>query len=162
MNTGLRTARFRTWCLSGLAVVLAACSSGPSTPPARPVIIPETTRVADAATRAALRAYDPQSGTLTFTPAPTAQGQPDGAATLADVAAGDVLASEPSAAAPSGYLRRVTAIRHSGPSTVLETTQANLTDAITQGDLQAEFDLTGDDLVRTTDLPAGVTAPSCR
>ena len=132
-----------------LAVILAACG-GHASPPPDPaqVIIPDTTKVADPDTRAALSAYDSDSGVLRFSKSTPV---------LANLKPGDVLVSEPSNAAPSGYLRKVTALRQDGTDTVLDTTQANLTDAITQGELKADFQLTGDDLLRTEGLPKGVT-----
>jgi len=142
------------WFAAPLFALLTACSQGPAAPagqvdpPAETAIIPDTTKVADAATRAALTAYDAGSGVLTF-----AQGTP----ALASLKPGDVLVSEPSGAAPDGYLRKVTGIRQEGSQTLLDTTQANLTDAITDGDLSADFQLSGDDLLRTEGLPDGVT-----
>ncbi|GGR24111.1 hypothetical protein [Deinococcus ruber] len=135
--------------------VLSACGSDPTPAPGDPsdpqsqaVIIPPTTKVADTATRAALSSYDADTGILTFTQSTPA---------LASLKPGDVLASEPSSAAPSGYLRKVTGVRQEGSQTVLDTTQANLTDAITQGELDTDFQLTSDDLLRTEGLPEGVT-----
>jgi len=116
--------------------LLVACG-GQKLPDARPIIIPPTTKVMDAATRAALTAYTPATGTLRFS-----QSTPALAALKPD----DVLVSEPSAAAPDGYLRKVKAIRQEGNEVVLETTQANLTDAISQGDLTAQYDLQPTDL----------------
>ena len=66
-------------------------------------------------------------------------------ALLAALKLDDVLVSEPSAAAPSGFLRKVKSIRLDGSGVVLETTQASLTDVITQGDLSAETELGLDD-----------------
>ncbi|MFC4455363.1 hypothetical protein [Deinococcus sonorensis] len=142
--------QIRCWFLALTTVVLVACGSGAPPPDTHTtaVIIPQTTKVADAATRTALTSYNAGSGVLTF-----AQRTP----ALDALNPGDVLASEPSTAAPSGYLRKVTGIRHDGSRTLLDTTQANLTDAITQGELNADFQLTGDDLLRTEGLPKGVT-----
>ncbi|WP_425146058.1 hypothetical protein [Deinococcus sp.] len=145
----------RRWLAFILIAFLMACSQAPSSSdvPADPsadtaVIIPATTKVADADTRAALTAYDSDSGVLRFSRR---------TGSLASLKPGDVLVSEPSDAAPSGYLRKVTAIRQDGTDTVLDTTQANLTDAISQGDLTTDFQLTGDDLLSTQGLPKGVT-----
>ena len=131
-----------------LVAVLVGCSTSPGAPSDTAVIIPDTTKVADPTTRAALTAYDADTGVLRFS-----QGSPG----VGKLKSGDVLVSEPSAAAPSGYLRKVTAVRQDGADTVLDTTQANLTDAITQGELNADFQLTGDDLLRTEGLPEGAT-----
>ena len=115
-----------------IAVLITACgdqtTSTPTlkpapkaTPTARKPIIPDTTKVTDAATRTALSAYDPASGTMRFSVSTPV---------LAGLKTDDVLVSEPSEAAPDGYLRKVKAIRTEGNGVVLETTQANLTDAI--------------------------------
>lgn len=147
----------KQWLICVLFAFLVACSQEPSTlgtgtgtgtvpPPDTTVIIPKTIKVADANTRAALTSYDSESGVLRFS---------KGSTVLAGLKPGDVLVSEPSNAAPSGYLRKVTAIRQDGTDTVLDTTQANLTDAISHGDLKADFQLTGDGLLRTEGLPEG-------
>ena len=133
-----------------LALLLTACS-GPTTtapPPATQVIIPETTKVSDPATRTALTAYDRTSGVMRFS-----QNTP----TLASLKPGDVLVSGPSNAAPNGYLRQVTAVGSEGAETVLETTQAKLTDAVSQGVLDAKVDLTPDKVQRTETFLPGVT-----
>lgn len=127
--------------------LLAAC--GTQKPPtARPLIIPSTTKVTDAATRTALTAYDPASGTMRFS-----QSTP----TLSGLKPDDVLVSEPSSAAPNGYLRKVKAIRKEGNEVVLETTQANLTDAIAQGDLNAQYDLQPSDMRPARTFVPGLT-----
>ncbi|AZI44268.1 hypothetical protein EHF33_15365 [Deinococcus psychrotolerans] len=145
-----------------LAFMLFACgqqttipapsNDGTTTPPEQSaqndVIIPDTTKVADAATRAALTTYDSATGTMRFS---------QNSAALQNLKAGDVLVSEPSNAAPSGYLRKVQAVRQEGSEVVLDTTQARLDEAITEGELKADFQLSGDDLLRTEGLPKGVT-----
>ena len=98
-------------------------SPAPDMPPV-PVIVPDTSHVVDEGTRAVLTAFDQTSGTLRFS---------QSTALLAALAPGDVLVSAPSSAAPSGYLRKITAIRTDGADVVLETSQANLTDAVSQG-----------------------------
>jgi hypothetical protein len=114
------------------------------------VVVPPTTHVSDPDTRDALVAYDPQGGSLRF-----ARQTP----TLAAARVGHVLVSEPSAAAPAGYLRRITAIRQmgAGGEVILETTQAKLTDAIERGALHARADLTADQVARTVIHVDGVT-----
>ena len=133
-----------------LAVILSACGGPPSTPNVPPpsVIIPDTTKVADTSTRDTLKAYDAESGVMRFS-----KSSP----VLAKLKSGDVLVSEPSNAAPSGYLRKVQAVRQENGEVVLDTTQASLTDAITEGELNADFQLSGDDLLRTEGLPKGAT-----
>ena len=115
---------------------------------ARPVVVSEAARVSDADTRTALSAYDRDAGTLRFSRS---------TALLAALKLDDVLVSEPSAAAPSGFLRKVKSIRSEGSEVVLETTQASLTDVITQGDLSAETELGLDDLPDVKTLAPGIT-----
>ncbi|WP_420597094.1 hypothetical protein [Deinococcus sp.] len=134
-----------------LALVLTACS-GPTTtsppPPSTQVIIPNTTKVSDLATQSALTAYDRTSGAMRFS-----QNTP----ILAALKPGDVLVSEPSSAAPNGYLRKVTTVRTQGGEVVLGTTQAKLTEAVSQGVLDANVDLTPDKVQRTETFLPGVT-----
>lgn len=137
-----------------LLVVLTACS-GPGTPsPAQPdppptqVIIPAATKVSDASTRTALTAYDRTTGVMRFS---------QDTAILAALKPGDVLVSEPSNAAPDGYLRKVTTIRTEDTQTVLETTQAKLTEAVSQGVLDTHMDLTPAQVQRTETFLPGVS-----
>jgi hypothetical protein len=113
-----------------------------------PVIIKPNTRVADEEMRAALTAYSPDSGTLRF-----AHSTP----VLAGVRVGDVIVSEPSAAAPAGYLRKVVSVTVEGNEVVLETTQAALTDAIEQGAVAGKADLGPGRVLRTEVAVEGVT-----
>jgi hypothetical protein len=100
--------------------------------PVKPAIIPEHTKITDPATRDALSAYDTTTGTMRFS-----QSTP----VLANLKADDVLVSAPSSLAPHGYLRKVVSVRTEGTEIVLETTQGNLTDAISQGTLAASGNL---------------------
>jgi len=120
-----------------------------STPPAvGDTVIPDTTKVSDPATRALLTAYDPSSGQMRFSqPTPI----------LAALKPGDVLVSEPSSAAPYGYLRKVVSSRTEGGVVVLETAQAKLTDAVSKGVLDAKFDLTAKNLKSSSALLPGVS-----
>lgn len=135
------------------ALLLSACSGNAPPTPDPTVIIPETTKVTDAGTRMALSAYDRASGEMRFS-----QRTP----LLDQLKVNDVLVSEPTSAAPSGYLRKVTAISTQGGAVVLQTTQAKLTEAVSKGVLEAKADLTPDKLQATTILVKGVsitTAP---
>jgi hypothetical protein len=129
-----------------LFVLLVGCGKVDPLPSVQP-IIPITTKVADANTRQALQSFDPQNGTMRF-----AQVTPR----LATLQADDVLVSEPSSAAPDGYLRKVKAIRQEGAMVVLETTQANLTDAISEGSLRGSGDLQAADVRSARALVPGV------
>ncbi len=119
--------------------------------PVKPAIIPETTKVTDTATQAALSAFDTTTGTMRFS-----QSTP----VLANLKTGDVLVSEPSSVAPNGYLRKVVAVRSEGSEgseMVLETTQANLTDAVSQGTLEANGNLTSSQVKSTKVFFKGVS-----
>jgi hypothetical protein len=127
-----------------LALLLTA---GKCDPPPPEVIIPDTTKVTDAATREALQSYDADSGEMRFSRTTPV---------LQNLKPNDVLVSEPSLAAPYGYLRKVKAIRQEGGELVLETTQANLTEAIHQGSFAGEGEFTADDIAAEVVLVKGV------
>lgn len=105
------------------------------------VIVPFTTKVSDETTRDALTSYDRGTGTMSFmTETPV----------LRNLNIGDVLVSEPSAAAPFGYLRKVTAIRRSGSGYTVETVQAKINEAISQGTLKAAGKLLPTDIASSS------------
>lgn len=132
-----------------LVVFLTAGTCKPPPPPLPPeVIIPDTTKVTDSATRDALTDYDLDSGVMRFSRT---------TAVLQNLKPDDVIVSEPSAAAPFGYLRKVKVIRQEGDELVLETTQANLTDAIHKGGFEEDGDFTADDLMATALHVPGVS-----
>lgn len=134
----MKLARIPLLVVLVLVGLLTACSKTGKPSPDTQVIIPETTKVADGVTRDALTEYDPDTGIMRFS-AHTAA--------LANLKPDDVLVSEPSAAAPHGYLRKVKAMRQEGDVVILETTQAALTDAIYQGELDFERELEPEDLL---------------
>lgn len=145
--------RSRSFAVLGtaLAAALAACSAPgglPPNPAARTPIVPDATRVADASTRAALASFDAATGAMRFS---QDTGQ------LASLRPDDVLVGEPSAAAPDGFLRKVKSVRREAGATVLETTQANITDAITQGSLDASGEFGPADLQSATALVKGLS-----
>jgi hypothetical protein len=132
-------------------VGLAGC--GPAKVPAtapRTVVIPPTTRIADEATRAALTQYDRSSGILRFA---------GDTSFLDTLKPGEVIVSAPSQAAPYGYLRKIVSVRKAdiGTELVLQTVQANLTEAVSQGELDAHVQLAPSDLERTELALEGVT-----
>jgi hypothetical protein len=142
--------------LIGLALLgtLVACPTTPAataTPTQEPVgdpIIPITTKVADTITRTSLQAYDSKSGQMRFsTDSPVLQ----------NLAVGDVLASEVSKYAPYGYLRKISSIKRENGEVILETTQASLEEAISHGDIDANFDLKPENLISAKALTPGVT-----
>jgi PKD domain len=122
----------------GLVGILAACTNNP--PPQPPVIIPATTKVLSSTTQAALENVQPNS--LTFSG-------------VRAIAAGDVVVSSPTTAAPDGFLRKVTTVRQENGKTILETAPATLRDAIQKGSLQTTRVLQDSD-VETTNLTKGV------
>lgn len=140
-------------CLSiALIMALLACGTSPSPPSGDEppeVVIPDTTKVADTATLAALASYDGASGELRFT---------SSTPLLDALEIDDVLVAEPSPAAPYGFLRTVVAIERESGDVVLDTVQAALTDAVHQGALAAEGELTADDLLEPTVYVEGVRA----
>jgi hypothetical protein len=128
-----------------VAVLVVACSTGPTV---LEPIVPDTTRVADAATLAALRSFDPTTGELRFDQETQA---------LRDLRLDDVLVAEPTEAAPHGLLRRVHGIRYEGTEVVVATSQASITDAIYQGEVDATGVFTAADMLEPTVYLDGVT-----
>lgn len=129
------------WLPLSLAV-LAGCAS--EEPEPEPVIISESARVLDAQGRQTLASFDPVGGALVFS---TTTPQ------LAALKAGDILVSEPSAAAPYGLLRKVSSTSPSGSGLVVQTTQGTLKEVILQGNLLAEGILTPADLTSFQPAP---------
>ena len=134
-----------------LAVMLTACPANPAPDPSTQTIIPQTTKVADASTLTALSASQVDKnghGTMKFSSDSPA---------LANLKVGDVMVGGPTGVTPNGFLRKVTAITRENGQTDLETTQANLTDAVSQGSLRAKTDLTPSDVQSTTNAFKGVS-----
>ncbi len=130
-----------------LAVSLTACWT--ETPPPLPnseTIIPVTTKVADQSTKNALTGFDLKTGIMRFS---------QNTSVLQALKAGDVLSGGRSNNAPDGFLRKVTAIKNANGETVLETTQAMLTDAISKGKIDVSGTLTAANL-HSTALRPGV------
>jgi hypothetical protein len=132
-----------------LGLIAAGCITSPASTTEPPPIIPATTAVADSATRTALSAYDPTTGTLRFSSTTPA---------LENLKPDDVIVSLPSNAAPDGYLRQVKAIRREDGAVILETTQAALTDAISEGSLDVQHTLEPSELRSAQGLERGVSA----
>ncbi|TVR89386.1 MAG: hypothetical protein EA416_12630 [Trueperaceae bacterium] len=127
-----------------LALLLAACGTAPpGTPPPDdvPVVLADATVVLDASERAALVSADLGGGELRF------------AGLTADAfEAGQVLASEPTDAAPMGLLRRVVSVREEGDALVLETVVAALDEALVSGRVHLETELRAEDVVQVENL----------
>lgn len=118
--------------------LLVACSGPPPDPrPHYPAVANADTRVLSAEARAAMQSFDEDSGSVVFA-----------GAALPDLEVGNVVVSEPTPAAPYGFLRRVTAVDDSvaGQLTV-ETEPASLDMALESGTLYETFALTMDDIV---------------
>ncbi len=133
------TKRFPRWLTVLLLALLVACGS-PTPPeeeePHYPAVAHEDARVLDAAARAAVQSFDIDSGVLVFA-----------GADLPPLAVGDVVVSEPTAAAPYGILRRVTAIDDAVAGQItLETELASLDMVLESGSLYESFTLTVDDI----------------
>jgi hypothetical protein len=146
--------------LVGLAIsVIAGCGPGsgqppgapPPPPPPPPVVLMPNTKVVDEASRASLEAFDPSTGQLSF-----AQLSP----IVARLSPGDVLASEPSKAAPHGFLRKVVSVKTQGANTIVESVPARLDEAIKSGALKTTITLTPAQ-IRTT-LRRGVLEQNVR
>lgn len=137
----------RSWNLLAAVIVvlltLVACGGpgggNPPPPSEDAVIIPDTTKVIDPATRDLLTSFT-DAGTLHF-----AGTTPQ----LQALAVGDVVVSEPADAAKFGFLRKVTVLRADGSGLIVETEAATLDDAVDQGELIVAAQLTPDQLVAT-------------
>jgi hypothetical protein len=130
-----------------LLVALAACNSNQTLeePKLEPEIA-ENTRVVDENSRGSLVGFS-EDGTLRFS-----ASNPF----LTNLKAGDILISEPAAAAPAGFLKKVKTVRLEGDEVIVETEPAKLNDAVLQGEASIEKQLTPDDLASSTPLLAGV------
>lgn len=131
-------------------VLLGACAQLPPSDGGGPdeleALIPPTTKVLDAVARTALIAFDDQ-GTLRF-------ASESGVVDTLEV--GDVVVSEPTAAAPSGLLRKVSGVSVAGGDVVVDTVGAELREAVHQGGLSVSLSLDESDVVRSTALQPGV------
>ncbi|HEX7004981.1 MAG TPA: hypothetical protein VF168_12420 [Trueperaceae bacterium] len=128
-------------------IALTACGGQGGGPLGeRPVLTPPTTQVLDEGERNSLVAVE-ADGTLLFSVAPSLE-------------AGDVVVSEPTAAAPHGLLRKVTAVREEGGMFVVETDGAELRDAVHQGSLEVHLELDPADIASSTALHSGIELQS--
>ncbi|PYE55021.1 hypothetical protein [Deinococcus yavapaiensis] len=76
---------------------------------------------------------------------------------LAALKTGDVLVSEPSAAAPSGFLLHVESVRMDGATLVVTARDAKLTEAIEQGEVSIQESLKPERLLNVENLTSGVS-----
>lgn len=135
------------WGAWAVLLSFAACS-GERQPEPEPVIIRDTVRVLDEGERASLASYDPATGQLVFS---------SSTPRLAALKPGDILATEPTPAAPYGFLRKVSSTSALGGGLAVQTTQGTLREAIIQGSLAGQGTLTPADLA-SQQLAPGVTA----
>lgn len=109
-----------------------------------PPIVPPTTNVLPPETTQTLTDVSADGATYTFS-----QTTPE----LAAVAPGEIMVAGPSALAPHGFLRRVTAVEAVGGQVIVQTEPATLEDAIQQGEVNLSKRLTPADLTAMTALP---------
>lgn len=125
-------------------LVAVACGGGSGPDGADTYSIPETTKVLDPASLAALDAVSDDLATFTFS-----RSTP----LLDDLAAGDVLVSDVHAPLlPVGALRRVQAVERAG-SVVVTTAPASLGDAIERGSIRRTIEIRDDDVVGARTRP---------
>jgi hypothetical protein len=132
-----------------LVALLAACADSHKAPEPTPVIVRDNTRVLGADGRALLASFDLSTGALAFS-GTTPQ--------LAALKAGDILASEPTPAAPYGLLRKIVSVTPQGAGLALATTPGSLREAIVQGDLAAQGHLSPSDLTAFAPAQPGILA----
>jgi hypothetical protein len=140
---------YRRFIFIVLLLALVACGSNANQTPEDPKLEPEiaeNTRVVDENTRGSLVGFA-EDGTLRFS---------GSTPFLTDLKAGDILVSEPAAAAPNGFLKKVKLVRQEGSDIIIETEQAGLDEAILQGEVNVEKQLTPDDLASSVPLLEGV------
>jgi hypothetical protein len=161
--------------LAMIAIGFVACQPVTETAPPKeynlpiaPVINPET-RVVPPEARAALSKVvidnptckeiastakrTPCNFTLTYS-----QSNPF----LEELHAGSVLVSEPSTAAPAGYLIKVVSNIPQGTGRMIKGTQASLGDAVVQGELVLKKSLTADDLMSSKVLRSSLKSLSSK
>lgn len=137
------------WLIFALTLlVLVSCATNPPAPTEREPIIPDTTKIPDKATRDALTVFDTTTGTMRFNASTPV---------LDNLKADDVFVSEPTTAAPSGFLRKVVSVRQEGGEVIVETSDAKLTDAVHQGILNVEGKLEASQLRQVVPLTEGAS-----
>ncbi len=131
--------RYLPWLTATALALLIACG-GPAVPeeeqPYYPPVVHADTRVLDASAREAVQSFDPDGGALVFA-----------GTDLPALEVGNIVVSEPTAAAPHGILRRITAIDDSVAGQLsLETEIASLDMALESGSLYESFALSPEDI----------------
>jgi hypothetical protein len=129
--------------------ILNSSSSGsnlPGAPKPGQLYIPPTTKVLDPDSRTALQSFG-KEGNLVFSHSNDL---------LAALVAGDVVVSEPVAAAPSGLLRKVVSTETKGGQLIVHTADALLQDAIPQGSINFTRHLDPKDVIPGQSLPSNL------
>lgn len=144
-------ARRRLAFVVTVLLFLAACTQppsgggGPGTG-SDETIIPPTTKVLDVEAREGLLEADEQ-GTLRFAAESGVENE---------IEVGDIVVSEPTPAAPSGLLRKVTSVVSEGDQVIVETVGAEIREAVHQGSLSVSLELDEGALVGSTALQPGI------
>lgn len=112
-----------------------------------PTVIPDTTEVLPETTTQYISSISGDGSIFTFS-----QTTPS----LDQLAAGDVMVSEPAPNAPQGFLRKVASVSRIGNQVIVNTTDATLEDAIESGAARAAQELTIDQIQSNMQL-RGVT-----
>jgi hypothetical protein len=110
-------------------------------------VIPDTTNVLSDETTNSLSSISPDGTVFTFS---QSSGE------LKDLDPGEIIVSDPSAAAPDGFLRKVVNTSNSGGEMIVETADATLEEAIAQGEVNFSQSLDPGDIQDST-LVAGTT-----
>jgi len=113
------------------------------------VVLQPRTRIASPSLRQAQTEYNSSTGLMRFALVPEALL----------LTAGDVLVSEPSAAAPYGYLRRITGVGLGNNETWMTTVPARLDEAIKDAHATATVILPTDGSRKATIVPGGLVIP---
>ena len=137
-------ARAQTWP-NALYLPLVTSSTSPA-----PVVIPETTKVLTETVTQYLSEISGDGAVFTFTQSTPA---------LQALTPGEVIVGDVSAVAPTGFLRKVTAVSTEDGQVIVETDEATLEEAIQDGAISFSKRLTPADLQSMTALP-GVTLAS--
>ena len=117
------------------------------------VTIPETTEVIAGQTLAQLESVSADGEQFVFDGSPAA---------LDELDIGDVMVGGTTAAAPNGFLRKVTGLRNTGGKQIVTTAPATLEEAITDGNLDLSLVLSPNMVASTVLMPGVSMAPSGR
>jgi len=112
-----------------------------------PPIIPETTKVLDETTTEQLESVSSDGVVFTFS-----ESTPQ----LEELEPGEIMVGDVSAVAPNGFLREVTNVSSNGGQVVVETVPTTLEDAIEQGEVHIQHNLTPDE-IQSSSLMKGVS-----